>query len=259
LNESLACARAAGSTGIEIHALAMLANGYTEELGREQDIRLGQEAIALARAYGDRWLLGLAIGDHGIEMYRLGETQKATELMNEAYRLSHSVGDDYLTAIWANNLAWQALCAGDTVEARYRLDESLGLAQHLDAPRDIGGATVNLGWLELLEGNLDRACRCFEEGAASARRLGQRALSAEALWGHAHAAAARGDPDRAARLAGAAEAVGGHAGIDLPASITFAHHLDDARTALGEHAWQKAWADGTDLDLDAALRLAVDQ
>jgi hypothetical protein len=33
--------------------------------------------------------------------------------------------------------------------------------------------------------------------------------------------------------------------------------VDTARAALGEPAWQEAWADGAELDFDAALRLAV--
>ena len=34
-----------------------------------------------------------------------------------------------------------------------------------------------------------------------------------------------------------------------------ARHLDDARAALGERAWQKAWAEGAELGFDAALSL----
>ena len=39
----------------------------------------------------------------------------------------------------------------------------------------------------------------------------------------------------------------------------FTAHLDDARAALGEQAWQKARDEGAALDLDAALRLALDR
>ena len=72
-------------------------------------------------------------------------------------------------------------------------------------------------------------------------------------------AAGRGDADSAARLAGAAAALGSTAEFDPTASITLAHHLDDARTTFGEDAWRKARADGAALDLDAALTLALDR
>ena len=255
--EGLACARTARSTRVEILALTMLSEGFTEELGREQQIRFGEEAIALARAHGHRWLLALAMGNHANGMNQLGETARATELWEEERRLARDVGDSYLTGISTNNLAWNALHAGNTVEARTRLNESLELARALDDPRDNGTAIVNLGWVELLEGELDRARVCFEEGAANARRLGRTRLGAEVIWGFAQAAAADGDADRAARLAGAATALGTAVRFDPAASASFVHHVDDARAALGEQVWQKAFSAGAELGLDAALALAL--
>jgi hypothetical protein len=82
-----------------------------------------------------------------------------------------------------------------------------------------------------------------------------RGLAAEGLWGLAHVAGARGLPEGAGGLAGAALAFGEPAGFDPVESISFAHHLDEARSALGEEAWQKAVADGAELGFDAALAL----
>ena len=81
---------------------------------------------------------------------------------------------------------------------------------------------------------------------------------ADAIWGFAQVAAAGGDADRAARLAGAAVAYGRPAGFDPTDSFPSAGHLNTARAALGERAWQKAWAEGAELDFDAALGLALD-
>ena len=36
-------------------------------------------------------------------------------------------------------------------------------------------------------------------------------------------------------------------------------HVDAARASLGERAWRKAWAEGAELEFDAALVLAVSQ
>ncbi len=109
--KGLACARAAGSTRIEINALSLVE--VFAELGPEERIRLGEEAIAGARAYGDRWLLGLVTGNHGLVLSQLGETQKATDLTEEAYRLCRATGDVFLTALWINNLA-EAPCGPKT-------------------------------------------------------------------------------------------------------------------------------------------------
>ena len=242
---------------MEATALSLLS--FTDAFGREQQIRLGEAAITTARASGDRWLLGLVTGNHGVLMARFDEIEKTTELTDEAYRLCRGVGDVSLSALWLSNLAESALQSGNTAEARRRLDESLELSGLIDDTRGTGYAQSNLGWVELLEGDLERACSCFEEAAAIARRLGARRLAVSAIWGFAHIAAAGGDVDRAARLAGAATEFGRSVEYDPAVEIPFAPPLDDARAALGEQAWQKARDEGAALDLDAALRLALDR
>jgi predicted ATPase/Tfp pilus assembly protein PilF len=259
VHDSLACARSARSTNAEIRALTNLASGYLEQQDAKEQIRLGQEAIALARAYGDKSLLAEAIGSHGTGMNHFGETEKANELWQEAYRLSRELGDDSGSAGLLNNLGWNAMLAGDTVAARAWLEESLELSRRNDNPHRVSYTIVNLGWIELLEGNLEPARACFEEGAALARQMGLSMIEAEALWGFAQAAAAAGDPDRAARLAGAAAAIGEPAGFDPVATITFTHHLDAARATLGEDAWHNAWDSGAALNLDDALELALER
>jgi len=255
LEEGLVCARAVGSAGIEANAVTLLS--HYRELGREERIRLGEEAIALARASGDRWLLGLVIGNQGSLMFELGETEKATALTEDAYRLCRGVGDASLSVLWLSNLAQEALRDGDSAAARVRLREALELARSIDDARGIGAVLSNSGWVELFEGNLGRAAYYFEETAAIARRLGSRVYGADALWGFAQVAAAGGDAGRAASLAGAAAAYGVAAGFDPANSIPSAGHVDAARAVLGEPAWQRAWAEGAELDFDAALRLAV--
>jgi hypothetical protein len=191
-------------------------------------------------------------------MFILGENEAGIELTEEACRLSREVGDVSSTAIWLCNLAVNALQAADPVEARSRLEESLDLVRGIDG-RFLGVITVNLGWVELLEGHLDAAGSRFGEAAALARRLGLRVIVADAIWGFAHVAAARGDRERAAGLAGAASALGQRAGYDPITENPFARHVEDAHAALGDQAWNKAWADGAQLDLDAALALALEQ
>jgi hypothetical protein len=70
-------------------------------------------------------------------------------------------------------------------------------------------------------------------------------------------AAAAGDAERAALLAGAAAEYGRPAGFDPADSIPSIRHVDAARAALGERGWQKACAEGADLDFDGAVGLAL--
>jgi tetratricopeptide (TPR) repeat protein len=254
LEGGLADARAVGSARIEANALSLL-SGF-EAVGRSEQIRLGEEAIDRARSSGDRWMLGVVTGNHGALMARLDELEKAMELTEEAYRLCRAIGDVSLSALWLSNLAGVDLEGRNTAAARRRLDEARDLSRLIDDTRGTGHALLLLGWVELLEGDLGQAFSCFEESTAIGRRLGARWLAAEAIWGFAQIAGAAGDSDRAARLVGAALAAGS-SGFDQ--SAPFTAHVDDARSALGEPAWERARDEGAKLDLDDALRLALDR
>jgi predicted ATPase/class 3 adenylate cyclase len=253
--EAIECARAIGSTSWEANALSLLADKADLDAGDQ--VRLSEEAVALARVSGDRWLLGLVIGNHGVVMGLLGENERSAELSEEAYRICRGVGDVSLSALWLSNLAGSALRAGDTPKARATLGESLELARQIDDLRAIGAVIANLGWVELLEGDRDAACSCFAEAATIGRRLGRQVLLADLLWGFAQVAAADGDAERAARLGGAAAALGEAVGINVAASAPLARHVDDARAASGEEAWQRAWAEGAELDVETALAQAI--
>jgi tetratricopeptide (TPR) repeat protein len=162
LEDGLADARAVGSARMEANALSLLS--FYDAFGRDEQIRLGEEAITHARTSGDRWLLGLVTGNHGYLMAKFGEIAKAIELTDEAYRLCRGVGDVSLTALWLSNLAGSALEGGNTAEARRRLDESLELARLIDDTRGTGGALAIFGWVELLERDFEHAFSCFRGG-----------------------------------------------------------------------------------------------
>ena len=75
-----------------------------------------------------------------------------------------------------HDLAEDALQAEITSEARAKLAESLELARLIGDTRGIDTATLNLGWVELLEGDFDRAA------PASRRRRRSRAAREAGLW-----------------------------------------------------------------------------
>ena len=232
LEDGLADARAVGSAGVEANALCLLS--FYDRSGRDQQIRLGEEAITKARTSEDRWLLGLATGNQGVLMAQFGEIEKAIELTDEAYRLCRGVGDVSLTALWLSNLAG---CPGAR-EHRRGPPQAGGVARARAAYRRHPRNRPRAG-----QSRLGRTVRGrFRAGAVVLRggggdRAKARALwlGAEAIWGFAHLAAAGGDADRAARLEGSALELGGS---DW-AGVLSTPHLDDVRAALGEQAWQK--------------------
>ena len=91
LEDGLADARAAGAARIEALALSLLS--FFDGVGRDEQIRLGEEAISKALTSGDRGLLGRVTGNLGLLMAKFGKTEKAIELTDEAYRLCRGAGD----------------------------------------------------------------------------------------------------------------------------------------------------------------------
>ena len=193
-------------------------------------------------------------------MAKLGEIEKAIELTEEAYRLCRGVGDVHLTALWLSNLAGYALEGGNTAEARRRLDESVELARLIDDTRGIGGA--------LDTSRLDRTARRRSRARVLVLRGGggdrPEARGVVARCGCALGLRPSRSRRRRRRPRGAPR--GGRARIRWigrirPGCHDPVHSLTSTTPALslGEQAWEKARDEGAALDLDAALRLALDR
>ena len=109
------------------------------------------------------------------------------------------------------------------------------------------------------EGDAASATAHLTESLALRRELGERLGIAECLEGLATVAAGTGQPERAARLLGAAEALREAIGAPLPPVDRPDHDDDDSatRAALGEAAFAAAWAAGRALTVEQAVAEAL--
>jgi DNA-binding CsgD family transcriptional regulator len=117
----------------------------------------------------------------------------------------------------------------------------------------------NLGYLALRGGDLSRAARLFGESLALFQGQGDRRGIAECLAGLAGLAGALKQPERGARLLGAAEALFEAAGATVwPASAAdYARSLAFVRGQLDEPAFATAWAAGRSLSPEQATAEAL--
>jgi len=118
----------------------------------------------------------------------------------------------------------------------------------------------SLGETELGLGKLAEATRCLAQGLTISQTLGDQASIAWCLAGLGSVAALDEEPERAARLWGAAEALRQTIGCrPAPAArATYERLLAEARAQLGDAAFDTAWAEGQALSLDQALAEAQD-
>jgi hypothetical protein len=131
-------------------------------------------------------------------------------------------------------------------------------ARAMGDPRAVAASLSDLGWVDLGLGD-PAAATHFIEALTALRDLGDRIGVAACLEGLAAVAVAGAQPERAARLLGAAAAVGASIGATVPQAdpAAYARMVAAARAALTPAAWDAAWAAGQALSLDAAYAYAT--
>jgi non-specific serine/threonine protein kinase len=114
---------------------------------------------------------------------------------------------------------------------------------------------------ELKRDDLDRGATLLEEGARIGRDLGDRLAGVYYVWGLGKVAALQGEPKRAARLWGAAEALREYMGMSLSqfdlAHSGYERDLAHARSSLDESTWVAAWSEGRAMSPEQAIEYAL--
>jgi hypothetical protein len=105
-----------------------------------------------------------------------------------------------------------------------------------------------------------RATALYQEALLLSRAIGIKVMMADGLEGLAWSVVAQGQPEWAARLGGAAEAL--RKTLSVPLSLERRAGHDQAvaamRAALDEEAFAAAWAAGRSMPLEAAIAYALE-
>jgi predicted ATPase/DNA-binding CsgD family transcriptional regulator len=204
-----------------------------------------EEALAIARAAGDEYLVAEALYERGWALLRRGQPGAALPMIEPALALARRLGEPHLIArvltavVYAayidgryadairdsietlrffrqagdrlqmggtlGNLGYFELSAGDLAAARRHLAEALDIARALNDRDGIVYGTLNLGLAECLGGAQGAAEALFAESLDLARRMGMKRQTAYPLIGLAVAGCGGADPGWSARLHGAAD------------------------------------------------------
>ena len=218
-----------------------------------------REGLAAARQHDDpvgEAIALLALGDMACEQ---NDHVRASELMNAAIALCDELGDSARATIAIYDLGSLYRRIGDEEQAEALLsevvrrgrDEGFGLAQAFG---------LNLmSRIERARGHVDRARAMYLESLELAERLGHRLAVAFILLDGATLATDKREPERAARLLGAAEALREAIGLTREPSVATADGvsykpiLAQIQTTLGAEQFDAAWNAGRSLSLDQAI------
>jgi predicted ATPase/class 3 adenylate cyclase len=239
-----------------VDALAMLCAACFFAGEPDQGLAAGREAVERARQLGDDVRLGLSLMTC-LLFSSLIEPADASQLETEAIACAERTGNHLLAWHLHNNASTWALHTGDIAAARAHLEQAARSAQAVGQDSDI--VSLNFGWVRRAEGDPAGARSAFETGLRLARRTGDGMGLAYSTSGLACLAADLGDWHRAATLHGVAQAFLDRLGgpwQELEARIR-QDSLAQIRAQLGERAADQAFAQGSALRTDEALRFAL--
>ncbi len=179
---------------------------------------------------------------------------RAQSLCEEALRRFRHLNDEYGIIRTLNNLGTLAYDKGNLDSADRLFGECLALARKRNDPDNIATSLTNMGWSTAIRGEVTMIGPC-REALTLFRELGNKLGAAFCLEAIAAGIALIGQPDRAVRLFGAADAL--RETISAPLGGANARYLDamlqPARGGLSETAFASAWAEGKAMTLEQAI------
>ena len=257
--ESLALRREFGDRpgiAMSLHNMAVVA----KEQGEYARARaLYEESLALRREFGDKRSIGLSLHQLAVVAMEEGEAARARALFDEALVLLREVGDKQTVAWCLAFLGGVAHDEGDYALAATLYEEGLAGNREVGSKLGMAWPTGRLGLVAMERGDYARARALLAESLTLTAEMGNRKGVLAALAGLGGLAAHEGRGERAAMLLGAVDRLvqGLGAVLDRVDSRTYEQNVAQARTLLDEGTFARAWAEGQDLSLAAAVEYAL--
>ena len=261
LEASFACAKEVGATATAAIAASVLCTMRVESArtmpDRREAVAVGEEAVALARAAGDDFVLAIALNNLGGVMAILGENERAAAYFEESLEVRRRIGDLSRIALSLVNVASMALQEGEPTKAATMFAEAAEIATAIGDKRHILFAFAGLGRVAYREERWEVAGTHARESLRLAQELGMKLPAVEASLGLAGIAAATGDTARATRLA-AAGAV--HLSLLAPDGAEYVDYqevIERVKAGSDPEAWERASTEGRAMTLDEVADYAL--
>jgi tetratricopeptide (TPR) repeat protein len=234
-------------------AVLGLAHAYESRGDAASARRRFEEAADLLGSTGEtRWRIVALVHLIGL-VDDAGEAERAERLTEEASSLAAETGDVRAASLIKLNEGWRLLSGDPDLDAVHALaEDALAGVRVIGDFYAIARALDQLAAVSLRSGDVEGACGRLRESIELSRSIGDTQGLANSLGLAAAAAFARGEPVRSAMLWEARDALCKALGLDawLP------RWLEELRSAA--RAEDRAAADDLELDLDAAMELALE-
>jgi len=171
-SDALALARALGDRASQARALTGFGSLHLYAEEYEAALHLFECSLALSRELNDRLGMAGALNNVGMTHMHLGCYAQATRSYREGLSLYRDLGDEWGAALALNNLAFAAFRQGDFAGARAWFSDSLRMFYRLGDDEGIATVLEAMAWLDARAGELDRAARLAGAAEAQRQRLG---------------------------------------------------------------------------------------
>jgi predicted ATPase/DNA-binding XRE family transcriptional regulator len=221
----------------------------------EETAVLGAELLRLARTHGEQVDVRNALTVQGIVALARGRYAEALVPFREALAICRELEPGWLLATSLLNLGMASLHAGDLDSAREEFEEARAVYGRIRDQRFAARALQQLGYVGLLTGDVGGGRAKVAASLATYRGLNDQWGVAESLEGLSACDAAAGNPERAALLAGCAEALREWLTTrPLPFDRALTDRfLAEARSSVPEETWEAAWERGRAMPLDQVM------
>ncbi len=214
-----------------------------------------QRSLAIWRDLGDREQQARELNSLGITQHHLDDFDTARSLLEESAAIAREIGSDYRLAAALTNLGQLESDAGNFDRATQVLQEALAIDRKQGDMLGVAIDQQSLAGVALRAGRAREARDLLSSMAGYVVSCGDPELLSTTLEMCAANAAQLGEGLRAARLAGAAEAVRQKTGIPIKQPEMLEEFLAPVRATTEPEQWDAALAAGRALTQQQAAAL----
>jgi tetratricopeptide (TPR) repeat protein len=196
----------------------------------------------------------------GMVAIKQGDFETAGMCLDEALAISRMLNDKFMVALTLSMLGDLARLEGDSTTARSHFEASLVISRQLDDKWFLTGNLNNLGFVSFDQGDYDSAQLHFSEALAMVREFRNNIITSYTIDGFCALATERGEMERAAQLAGAAENLRESAGSEIePAERCFRDtYLAKLNAGMSRAVFSSAYDKGRKLRQEEAVLLCLE-
>jgi predicted ATPase/class 3 adenylate cyclase len=258
--EALAISRSCGFRVQTANNLMHLGNNAIHRGDYPAARSLLEESVAISREIGQPPTLAGALNFLGGCAEDMGDLDTAYSLYSESLSIHQKIGVLHGVCGSLVNLAGIAAARGDLAQAGPLFEEALAISRKIVFRGMVAHILGKQSRMSLLLGDLAAARAQLYESLTVRRDIANKDGIADALEGFAELASATNSPLFAARLWGAAQRLREEIGAPLSPRLAqlYENHYAAAREASGDHkAFEHAWQEGSAMDMDQAVALAL--